>query len=100
LLVLRHPTLRGSERDSGCSRDRRQRSLVLQVRSEQAKSMKGELSGLFREPRQFVHTRKGTPNSAQNSTPHNLQSDTASLARPLATRVKPPGLLTRRGSCA
>ena len=54
----RHPALSGSERDSCRRRDRLQRAVILQMRLKQAEPIKGELSGLFRAPRQLVHTRR------------------------------------------
>ena len=58
LPIQRHPALSGSERDSCGRRDRLQRAVMLQMRLKQAEPLKGELSGLFRESRQLVHTRR------------------------------------------
>ena len=58
LPIQRHPALSGSERDSRRRHDRLQRAVILQVRLKEAEPIKGELSGLFRESRQLVHTRR------------------------------------------
>ena len=58
LPIQRHPALSGSERDSRRRRDRLQRAVILQMRLKQAEPIKGELSGLFREARQLIQTRR------------------------------------------
>lgn len=57
LLIQRHPPLSGSERDPR-RRDRFQWALAFEMGLEQAKPIKGTLSGLFRDSRQLVHTRR------------------------------------------
>ena len=52
------PALSGPKRDRRCCRDAFQRAAILQVGLEETEPGKGELSGLFRQPRRVVHTRR------------------------------------------